>query len=215
MLSMETLALARAYADKIKQQVGAGFTPQIVESLPTTGDSTILYLVLKEGTAPQGNIYDEYLWIDGAYEHIGDTTTIMTVDSALSATSENPVQNKVIKGELDKKIDKPANIKEGLLGFNSVGVETIKEITGAGVSVETDMLNIPNNRALKEYVAAKNVNLLSKPTSNGIVGYMSGIGSLTYTLNTSMPESPSHAGILSAKAVYDFIMSLDASEVSY
>lgn len=31
---------------------------------------------------------------------------VTTVDSALSATSENPVQNKVIKSELDKKVDK-------------------------------------------------------------------------------------------------------------
>ena len=173
----------------------------------------------------------------------GGAGTTITVDAELSATSENPVQNKAIKAALDKKVDKvegkglstndytdaekaevakvsnkldkPTNVIEGLFGFNSAGVETIKEITGAGVSVETDMLNIPNNKALKEYVAAKNVNLLSKPTSNGIVGYMSGIGSLTYTLNTSMPESPSHAGILSAKAVYDYINGLDASEVSY
>lgn len=95
----------KKYVDEIKQQVGAGFTPQIVESLPTVGDPTILYLVLKEGTAPQGNIYNEYLWIDGAYEHIGDTDTLMTVDNALSATSENPVQNKVIYNALGEKLD--------------------------------------------------------------------------------------------------------------
>ena len=145
----------------------------------------------------------------------GGAGTTITVDAELSATSENPVQNKAVKAALDKKIDKPTTVKEGLFGFNSVGVETIKEITDGGNAVETDTANIPNNRALKEYVAAKNVNFLSKPTSNGIVGYMSGIGSLTYTLNTSMPESPSHAGILSAKAVYDYINGLDASEVSY
>lgn len=145
----------------------------------------------------------------------GGAGTTITVDAELSATSENPVQNKAVKAALDKKIDKPTTVKEGLFGFNSAGVETIKEITGAGVSVETDTGYIPNNKALKEYVASKTVNYLSKPTSNGIVGYMSGIGSLTYTLNTSMPESPSHAGILSAKAVYDYINGLDASEVSY
>lgn len=145
----------------------------------------------------------------------GGAGTTITVDAELSATSENPVQNKAVKAALDKKIEKPTTVKEGLFGFNSAGVENIKEITDGGNAVETDTANIPNNRALKEYVAAKNVNLLSKPTSNGIVGYMSGIGSLTYTLNTSMPESPSHAGILSAKAVYDYINGLDASEVSY
>lgn len=145
----------------------------------------------------------------------GGAGTTITVDAELSATSENPVQNKAVKAAIDKKIDKPTTVKEGLFGFNSAGVETIKEITAAGVSVELDALDIPNNKALKEYVAAKNVNFLSKPTSNGIVGYMSGIGSFSYTLNTSMPEKPLHTGILSAKAVYDYINSLDAREVSY
>ena len=145
----------------------------------------------------------------------GGAGTTITVDAELSATSENPVQNKAVKAVLDKKIDKPTTVKEGLFGFNSAGVETIKEITDGGNAVETDTANIPNNRALKEYVAAKNANLISKPTSNGIVGYLSGIGTLTYTLNTSMPASPTHSGVLTAKAVYDYIMSLDASEVSY
>ena len=144
MLSMETLALARAYADKIKQQVGAGFTPQIVESLPTVGDATILYLVLKEGTAPQGNIYDEYLWINGAYEHIGDTATLMTVDNTLSATSENPVQNKVIKGELDKKIDEPSTnglVRKYMSGvYSTMGVDLFFPETPSDNNVPTTKL---------------------------------------------------------------------------
>jgi hypothetical protein len=184
------------------------------------------------GTVQGLHIDDKYVWVFinatnpiryyliQMYQCLGSLSgggagTTITVDAELSATSKNPVQNKAVKAALDKKIEKPTTVKEGLFGFNSAGVETIKEITDGGNAVETDTANIPNNRALKEYVAAKNVNLLSKPTSNGIVGYMSGIGSLTYTLNTSMPESPSHAGILSAKAVYDYINGLDASEVSY
>ena len=184
------------------------------------------------GTVQGLHIDDKYVWVFinatnpiryyliQMYQCLGSLSgggagTTITVDAELSATSENPVQNKAVKAALDKKIEKPTTVKEGLFGFNSAGVENIKEITDGGNAVETDTANIPNNRALKEYVAAKNVNLLSKPTSNGIVGYMSGIGSLTYTLNTSMPKSPSHAGILSAKAVYDYIHGLDASEVSY
>ena len=184
------------------------------------------------GTVQGLHIDDKYVWVFinatnpiryyliQMYQCLGSLSgggagTTITVDAELSATSKNPVQNKAVKAALDKKIEKPTNISEGLFGFNSVGLETIKEIITSGSSVELSEFDIPNGKALKEYVAAKNVNLLSKPTSNGIVGYMSGIGSLTYTLNTSMPESPSHAGILSAKAVYDYINGLDASEVSY
>lgn len=186
------------------------------------------------GTVQGLHIDDKYVWVFinatnpiryyliQMYQCLGSLSngsdgagTTITVDAELSATSENPVQNKAVKEALDKKIDKPTTVKEGLFGFNFAGVETIREITGAGVSVETDKGYIPNNKALKEYVATKNATLLSKPTSNGIVGYLSGIGTLTYTLNTSMPASPTHSGVLTAKAVYDFIMSLDASEVSY
>ena len=184
------------------------------------------------GTVQGLHIDDKYVWVFinatnpiryyliQMYQCLGSLSgggagTTITVDAELSATSENPVQNKAVKGALDKKIDKPTNISEGLFGFNSVGLETIKEIITSGSSVELSEFDIPNGKALKEYVAAKNVNFLSKPTSNGVVGYMSGIGSLTYTLNTSMPENPLHTGILSAKAIYDYINSLDAREVSY
>ena len=184
------------------------------------------------GTVQGLHIDDKYVWVFinatnpiryyliQMYQCLGSLSgggagTTITVDAELSETSENPVQNKAVKAALDKKIEKPTTVKEGLFGFNSAGVENIKEITDGGNAVETDTANIPNNRALKEYVAAKNVNLLSKPTSNGIVGYMSGIGSLSYTLNMSMPENPLHTGILSTKAVYDYINSLDAREVSY
>ena len=159
-------------------------------------------------------VYD----IDSSHSYerikIGDGTTNVislpyvseaVVDAELSATSENPVQNKTVKAALDKKINKPTNISEGLFGFNSAGFETIKEITDAGVSVENDLTHIPNNKALKEYVASKTVNYLSKPTSNGVVGYMSGIGSLTYTLDTTMPDSPTHGNVPTTKLLKDYV----------
>lgn len=44
---------------------------EIVQSLPQTGQSNIIYLLANSGTAP--NIYDEYVWINNAYEKIGST----------------------------------------------------------------------------------------------------------------------------------------------
>lgn len=106
MLSLETLSLAKAYTDKIKEQLSVGFTPKIVESLPTLGQNNILYLVLKENGQEEGNIYDEYIWIDNKYNFIGSTDTSFNVDAELSDTSENPVQNKTIKAALGDKVDK-------------------------------------------------------------------------------------------------------------
>ena len=164
----------------------------------------------------QGEIIVYDIDLSHSYERIkiGDGTTNVislpyvsetVVDAELSATSENPVQNKIVKAALDKKINKPTNISEGLFGFNSLGSETIREITFGGSSVELDAANIPNNKALKEYVASKTVNYLSKPTSNGVVGYMSGIGSLTYTLDTTMPDSPTNNSVPTTKLLKDYV----------
>ena len=107
MLSLETLSLAKAYTDKIKEQLSVGFTPNIVDSLPVLGQNNILYLVLKEnGQEEEGNIYNEYIWIDNKYNFIGSTDTSFNVDVELSDTSENPVQNKTIKAALGDKVDK-------------------------------------------------------------------------------------------------------------
>ena len=205
MLSMETLALARAYADKIKQQVGAGFTPQIVESLPTIGDSTILYLVLKEGTAPQGNVYDEYLWINGAYELIGNTATLMTVDSALSATSENPVQNKTVKAALDKKVDKVGG--KGL-STNDFTTELKDKLDGveAGANktaVDAELSATSENPVQNKAVAAALDKKIDEPTNNGLVRkLMSGIYG-TMGVDMAFPETPSDNNVPTTKLVAD------------
>ena len=48
------------------------FHAEIVNSLPSTGASNILYLVPKTSIV-DGNIYDEYLYIGGAWELVGST----------------------------------------------------------------------------------------------------------------------------------------------
>ena len=48
------------------------FRAEIVDSLPSAGASNILYLVPKTSVV-DANIYDEYLYIGGAWELIGST----------------------------------------------------------------------------------------------------------------------------------------------
>ena len=57
----------------IKEQINniEHFRREIVEALPLVGKSDILYMVLKEGS--EGDIYNEYIWIDTKYELIGTT----------------------------------------------------------------------------------------------------------------------------------------------
>lgn len=139
-----------------------GFTATVVASLPETGESGVMYLVLAE-SGVEGDVYNEYIWVDTGFEKIGSTATTVdlsgyvtdselttaladkadktlasttadglmssadktkldglsvgaggepvsiTVDSALSSISENPVQNKVIKAELDSLNTAKAN----------------------------------------------------------------------------------------------------------
>lgn len=48
-----------------------GIQFEIVQNLPATGDAGTIYLVSHSGTAP--DVYDEYIWVNGAWEKIGTT----------------------------------------------------------------------------------------------------------------------------------------------
>lgn len=78
----------------------------IVAELPDTGEEGKLYLV-PDANASNNNVYTTWSWesVQGTptWVQMGATTFTLTVDSALSSTSENPVQNKVIKSALDGK----------------------------------------------------------------------------------------------------------------
>ena len=50
----------------------SGFHAEIVSALPETGKTNILYLVAKTEAA-SGDGYDEYLYINGAWERVGST----------------------------------------------------------------------------------------------------------------------------------------------
>lgn len=173
----------------------------------------IQYNVMPESSADLANKIVQY---------IGNTTTTYTQGlfyKCVEALTKYQWQKISVSSD-DSKLNKPdtTSVSAKLVTYSLATGTGIKDVDTSISSSSSDN-GVPTSKAvyteLKEYVAAKNVNFLSKPTSNGIVGYMSGIGSLTYTLNTSMPENPSHAEILSAKAVYDYINSLDAREVSY
>lgn len=72
----------------------------IVESLPQTGEEGKLYLMVDPSDS---DVYIIYTWEENAFKRMGSKTFTLTVDSALSSTSTNPVQNKVIKTALDGK----------------------------------------------------------------------------------------------------------------
>lgn len=81
---------------------------QIVSALPTTGiNKNKIYLLLSK-TSDNQNVYAEYLYTGDTsnfdaskWEKLGEAAVKITVDAALSDTSVNPVQNKVVKAGID------------------------------------------------------------------------------------------------------------------
>ena len=72
-----------------KQVLGYfGFKPLIVESLPETGEPNVLYLVPKEDSE-LGDIYEEFLWLNSAYESVG--TTGVDLSDYVDLTSEQAI----------------------------------------------------------------------------------------------------------------------------
>lgn len=84
------------------------FHAEIVEELPSPGASNILYLVAKT-SSESGNVYDEYLYIGGAWELIGSTDIDLSEYAkssemqALAAEIEGKIPTKVSELENDAK----------------------------------------------------------------------------------------------------------------
>ena len=64
--------------DRIKNLTG--FTAKAVDALPETGEDNIIYLVKNNESTETQNVYDEYLWINGAFEKLKSTDKIELSD---------------------------------------------------------------------------------------------------------------------------------------
>lgn len=112
---------------------------EIVNQLPSVGETNIIYLVKKSGSAP--DIHDEYVFVDGKWEKIGDT--------------EIDLSNYYTRDEVDDK----------LTGFGAGDVIAAEAFTtadrvitsnGPGKTVKDSGILI-NNLALKSYVDEKEI----------------------------------------------------------
>lgn len=77
---------------------------EIVDQLPSVGETNIIYLVKKSGSAP--DIHDEYVFVDGKWEKIGDT--------------EIDLSNYYTRDEVDAKIPVIPNIETSISGAGNV-----------------------------------------------------------------------------------------------
>ncbi len=68
-------ASSKAVYDYVRNALAdiTSFLARIVEELPETGETNILYLIAKDTAGETGNVYDEYLYINGNFELVGST----------------------------------------------------------------------------------------------------------------------------------------------
>lgn len=115
--------------------------------------------------------------LDGMEEGANKTT----VDTELSTTSENPVQNKIVKAALDKKIDEPTNnglVRKFMSGmYGTMGVDTTMPDSPTNNG-------IPTTKLLKDYVEDNTSNPLQLSDTNL---QKSGLLVQTYTPAGSTP----------------------------
>lgn len=77
--------------NNINSQINSliGFTATIVNSLPSTGEVGVMYLKLNTSASVEGNIYDEYIWVNNKFEKIGSTETTVDLSGHVTQTEMN------------------------------------------------------------------------------------------------------------------------------
>ena len=112
---------------------------EIVDQLPSVGETNIIYLVKKSGSAP--DIHDEYVFVDGKWEKIGDT--------------EIDLSNYYTRDEVDDKLtDFGAGDVIAAEAFTTA--DRVITSNGPGKTVKDSGILI-NNLALKSYVDEKEI----------------------------------------------------------
>lgn len=163
-----------------------------ISELSTATLSDNLVMVVEGATAT------EKTTVASLKEYIQEGVSI-DVDSALSATSENPVQNKVITTALNNKVDSSSLASVATSGAYSdlTGTPTIPE------SVIVDQTYDPESTNAQSGVAIAGAGFL---TSHQDISSKQDVSNLV----TSLSASSTDTQYPSAKCVYDMIGDIEA-----
>lgn len=108
-----------AKVNNINSQINSliGFTATIVNSLPATGEVGVMYLKLNTSASVEGNIYDEYIWVNNNFEKIGSTETTVDLSGYVTQTEMNTqLANKanINHGHLSHDIEINPDVEDGM-----------------------------------------------------------------------------------------------------
>lgn len=105
--------------NNINSQINSliGFTATIVNSLPSTGEVGVMYLKLNTSASVEGNMYDEYIWVNNKFEKIGSTETTVDLSGYVTQTEMNTqLANKanINHGHLSRDIEINPDVEDGM-----------------------------------------------------------------------------------------------------
>ena len=108
-----------AKVNNINSQINSliGFTATIVNSLPSTGEVGVMYLKLNTSASVEGNIYDEYIWVNNKFEKIGSTETTVDLSGYVTQTEMNTQlanKAKINHGHLSRDIRIHPDVEDGM-----------------------------------------------------------------------------------------------------
>ena len=186
-----TYAMCKNYTNK-KVSESAGLHREIVSSLPATGDENTIYMVRVSNDNEDSDNYNEYMWIDGNWELIGNTRIDLSdyynktqVDTALNGKanvattlSGYGITDAYTKSETDKIFVKP--YKAG----DSIAIEYGMPLYGFSYSKANPVVRV--FLPLSKPIVASNVSVTLSQANMQLIT-ITGYESKNYSLLTITP----------------------------
>lgn len=162
---------------EIDDMLSAGMKYKVVNELPATGEAGTFYLVPKQ-SAGTGDVYDEYIYVDGSFEHIGSTE--IDLSNYYTKTQADDL--------LDDKVDKVNGKGLSTNDFTTTEKNKLSSIeNGAEVNVQSDWNQSDSTK--DDYI--KNKPTLRQPSADGTAGqYLKSNGNGNAPSWETMDSSP-------------------------
>lgn len=161
-----------AKVNNINSQINSliGFTATIVNSLPSTGEVGVMYLKLNTSASVEGNIYDEYIWVNNKFEKIGSTETTVDLSGYVTQTEMNTqLANKanINHSHTSDSIDLDQGSDDGLW-VHEYGINNQSSVNGYVYDHEKKLENIDDG-ANKTVVDSSLSSSSKNPVQNKVV----------------------------------------------
>lgn len=135
---------------------------QVVDTLPETGETDTIYLVKKDNPGEQ-NLYDEYVYTDTGWEHIGDTSVDLTdyytktETDAITGNLENlTTENKSnLVNAINEVANKGSDVEGNELAIYSLklnGLASGNNVKSSDLPKIDEMINSLFQKGVKQFI---------------------------------------------------------------